>query len=619
MSAHETPRVCVPVAGAAKSSDKREPGAAVMPSPADIMGEAAHALSHDVRAPLLTIQGFASELESGGTEEERRHLLSRIGVNAHVAQERLNAVVEYLRLHVTTIVKARIDVNRLVDDLIAGQRSEDASGALDIRRDDLPEAFGDAEMIRAVLRRLIENAVKFSSREPTKEVRITGRVQSGSTVYSVRDTGAGFDPTKAGRLFALFRRLHRDNQFHGTGAGLALARVIVSRHQGSMWCESEGGKGAAFHFSLPVVKQVQIETKAPGNATIPRRTALSAIIVEDSEDDAHLLIAELRRNGIDVNARCVDTEAAYRSEIMRGADVVLADYTLPLFDAPRALAIRAELGSDVPFIVVTGSTSEETAVQCMKQGAADYILKDRLTRLSSAVAQAIAAGNESRQRRQAESSRNAVIRELDHRVKNNLAAVLELIELTGTAARTPLEYKAVLLGRVRALRIAHSELAAQHWLGASVRSLVLRAITSVDRSCAQRLDLEGDDIDIFPRAASGLTLTIHELATNALRHGAWSNPTGRVHVRIEHSAQRLALDWTEHGGPPVPTNPAPGVGMMLITDQLRYEVAGISDVMFNPAGVRVHIELPRQFEEEEEALSTISARPFSDAPLRNAQ
>ncbi len=122
-------------------------------------------------------------------------------------------------------------------------------------------------------------------------------------------------------------------------------------------------------------------------------TALRVLMVEDNPVDAHMVRHALKQDGFLLSWQCVQTEADYLHHLHSDIDIILADYTLPTFDALRALQLLQEQHLDIPFIVVTGSVSEETAVRCMKQGASDYLIKDRLTRLGEAVRLALQAYN----------------------------------------------------------------------------------------------------------------------------------------------------------------------------------------------------------------------------------
>lgn len=133
-------------------------------------------------------------------------------------------------------------------------------------------------------------------------------------------------------------------------------------------------------------------------------TPLNVLILEDHPDDAELIVIELERAGFTPTWRRVDTSADYRAQLSQDYDVILSDYTMPQFNALNALEILRMYGPDIPFIVVTGSISEEVAVECMKQGASDYLLKDRLGRLGVAVKQALERQRLREEKRRAEEA-----------------------------------------------------------------------------------------------------------------------------------------------------------------------------------------------------------------------
>jgi light-regulated signal transduction histidine kinase (bacteriophytochrome) len=118
--------------------------------------------------------------------------------------------------------------------------------------DALPETFADPTYIKQVWINLISNAIKFSSLKLKPEVKIGGYIEDGYQVYYIRDNGVGFNPEYANKLFGVFQRLHKANEFEGTGVGLAIVQRIVHRHGGKVWAEGKEGKGATFYFSLPV-------------------------------------------------------------------------------------------------------------------------------------------------------------------------------------------------------------------------------------------------------------------------------------------------------------------------------------------------------------------------------
>ncbi|MBD2539298.1 EAL domain-containing protein [Coleofasciculus sp. FACHB-SPT36] len=136
---------------------------------------------------------------------------------------------------------------------------------------------------------------------------------------------------------------------------------------------------------------------------------LQILLLEDSLADAELTLHELRLAGFKPDWQRVETEADYLAQLHPGIELILADYSLPQFNALRALQLLQERGLDIPFIVITGTVSEEVVVECMKQGAADYLLKDRLMRLGSAVAQALQAKQMRDQKRQSEAEKTRLI------------------------------------------------------------------------------------------------------------------------------------------------------------------------------------------------------------------
>jgi light-regulated signal transduction histidine kinase (bacteriophytochrome) len=120
---------------------------------------------------------------------------------------------------------------------------------------ELPPAEGDAGLLRQVWTNLISNAVKYSSKATQPRIHIEGTRGGGELRYSVRDNGVGFNMEYAGKLFGVFQRLHRHDEFSGTGVGLAIVQRIILKHGGRVWAEAALGEGAEFSFALPAVVQ----------------------------------------------------------------------------------------------------------------------------------------------------------------------------------------------------------------------------------------------------------------------------------------------------------------------------------------------------------------------------
>jgi light-regulated signal transduction histidine kinase (bacteriophytochrome) len=125
---------------------------------------------------------------------------------------------------------------------------------------ELPAAAGDATVVRQVWCNLIGNALKYSAKRPEPRIKISGRIEEREAVYQVEDNGAGFDMRYADRLFGVFQRLHRTEDFSGTGVGLAIVHRIIARHGGRIWAQGALDAGACFQFALPIAAP---EAQAP--------------------------------------------------------------------------------------------------------------------------------------------------------------------------------------------------------------------------------------------------------------------------------------------------------------------------------------------------------------------
>lgn len=144
-----------------------------------------------------------------------------------------------------------ISMETLVKEVCESLALEHEGRAVDIKTGRMEKCYGDSTMIRQVLVNLISNALKFTRQTERTEIEIGSGEKGEEVVYYVRDNGVGFDVKYVSKLFGVFQRLHRQEDFEGTGIGLAIVKRIVSKHGGRVWAESEPGKGAAFYFSLP--------------------------------------------------------------------------------------------------------------------------------------------------------------------------------------------------------------------------------------------------------------------------------------------------------------------------------------------------------------------------------
>ncbi|MDO9713308.1 sensor histidine kinase [Paracraurococcus lichenis] len=455
----------------------------------------------------------------------------------------------------------------------------------------------------------------------------------------------------------------------------------------------------------------------------PEAGACRVLHLEDSLIDAELVAAQLARAGVACAITHVETRAAYSAALAGGSfDLVLADYALPDFDGLSALAMARELAPDTPFIFVSGTLGEEAAVDAVKQGATDYVVKQRLGRLPIAVERALAearahaerreamaalaesedlhrlivesaeeyaifttdldgvvttwnagaerilgyaaaeilgrsaevvftpedraagclaeemrsaltkgCGDDERwhlrkggtrfwasgltmplrdragavrgflkilrdrtERRRAEERRALLVAELNHRVKNTLATVQSLAQQTLKSEPEPRAFAATFQGRLRALARAHDLLTREEWAGATLADVARAALAPwLDgKGGGGRLGLDGPELMLAPRQALGLSMALHELATNAAKHGALSEPGGRVSLAWRRAGPAATVEWTEEGGPPVRPPERRGFGSRLLGRALAAELGGSVELDFAPGGVRCAVRLP---------------------------
>ncbi len=214
-----------------------------------------YSISHDLRAPLRTIDSFAQILEDDFAQslgEEGRRVIGIIRRGSQKMDQLIVGLLEFSRAG-----RERLDLDRIDMTALAGSAAAEVTAAytgpkahIDIA--ELPAAAGDATVIRQVWCNLIGNALKYSSKRPEPRIRISGRIEGREAIYQVEDNGAGFDMRYANKLFGVFQRLHRTEDFSGTGVGLAIVHRIVVRHGGRVWAQGAPDSGACFQFALPI-------------------------------------------------------------------------------------------------------------------------------------------------------------------------------------------------------------------------------------------------------------------------------------------------------------------------------------------------------------------------------
>jgi signal transduction histidine kinase len=212
-----------------------------------------YTVSHDLRAPLRHVDGFSRILESEyGPElsEDARHYLHRIVQAVNQMGRLIDDLLDLSRIGRKKLSRRRVSVQELVERSIANYRDSEDGRSVEWRLDPLPDVNCDPGLLEVMYANLIANAVKFTRGLPKRVIQFGAFANGSQPTLFVRDNGVGFDPKYADKLFGVFQRLHRQEDFEGTGIGLATVQRIVHRHGGSIRAESQPGCGATFYFTL---------------------------------------------------------------------------------------------------------------------------------------------------------------------------------------------------------------------------------------------------------------------------------------------------------------------------------------------------------------------------------
>jgi len=214
-----------------------------------------YSVSHDLRAPLRHISGFTDLLQKSpgpDLDDRRLRFLRLISESAVKMGELIDSLLVFSRMGRAEMLHTRVDLNPIVRQAQRDVMQADPGRSVAWAIAELPTVAGDPAMLQLVFTNLLSNALKYSRTQDNASIQVGSMNGSGAeAVIYVKDNGVGFDMAYAGRLFGVFQRLHRAEEFEGTGIGLANVQRIVMRHGGRVWAESELGKGATFFVALP--------------------------------------------------------------------------------------------------------------------------------------------------------------------------------------------------------------------------------------------------------------------------------------------------------------------------------------------------------------------------------
>ncbi|WP_223805623.1 ATP-binding protein [Pseudanabaena sp. UWO310] len=213
-----------------------------------------YSVSHDLRAPLRAIDGFSRILQEdyqNVLDSEGSRYLKIVRDNAKRMGELIDDLLNLSRLSRKTLSRRAIAVNSLIKKVLADFEAIIQERSIELVIADLPDCEADFSLLTQVWTNLISNAIKYTGKTEKARIEIGYQVGTDCVIYFIRDNGAGFDMQYADKLFGVFQRMHLEQDFEGTGIGLAIAQRIIQRHGGSIWAEAAIAKGASFYFTIP--------------------------------------------------------------------------------------------------------------------------------------------------------------------------------------------------------------------------------------------------------------------------------------------------------------------------------------------------------------------------------
>jgi light-regulated signal transduction histidine kinase (bacteriophytochrome) len=215
-----------------------------------------HSVAHDLRAPLRAVDGYTSMLEdtySARLDAEGRRLLGVVRASSQLMGRLIDALLDFARLGRQPLRTQAVELDNLVNQIVDELRADCGRRSIDFTVGKLGTAEADPALLKQVLVNLLGNAIKFTRGKNPAVVEVGRRKEAekgDANIYYVKDNGAGFDMRYSDKLFGMFQRLHRTDEYEGTGVGLSIVQRIINRHGGRVWADSRPGEGATFYFTL---------------------------------------------------------------------------------------------------------------------------------------------------------------------------------------------------------------------------------------------------------------------------------------------------------------------------------------------------------------------------------
>lgn len=222
-----------------------------------------YSVSHDLRAPLRSINGYMhifSEEYMHQLDDEGKRLVNIILSNARRMGQLIDDLLAFSQLGRKDLRKSKISMKNLVNEVWTEQSELEKERTINFTLKNIPPAIADTVTMKQVWANLISNAIKYTAHKEVANIEVGSFLEDGQVVYYIRDNGAGFEMKYYDKLFGVFQRLHSEDEFSGTGVGLAIVERVITKHGGVVWGESKVNEGATFFFSLSKVNRV---TKPP--------------------------------------------------------------------------------------------------------------------------------------------------------------------------------------------------------------------------------------------------------------------------------------------------------------------------------------------------------------------
>lgn len=323
---------------------------------------------------------------------------------------------------------------------------------------------------------------------------------------------------------------------------------------------------------------------------------IRARATEESERAAHAIIASANEAVIvcDVSGHITHANAAVAAITARPPVGLTLDEAVPLQIAGAGGLMP---GSEIAAIAIAGNAVQGIEAFAPQAPRAQHLLVSAapLRVGDGGISGCVVTMIDLTARKALEKQQLLLMGELDHRVKNTLALVLSIANRTASTEETVQGFQEAFSGRIQALAATHTILAERSWSSVSVSEVLAQELGPYLSAAQRRLTVIGADVRILPRAAIALGLVLHELVTNAVKHGALSGPSGGVEVRFVDAPENpwFGVEWREHGGPPVAPPRRNGFGQTVITRSLQYTPHGGADLEYPPHGLRCVMRVPR--------------------------